>query len=589
MVGWNNIKIGKRLIISFIVITVLASIPGVVGLVLTNRMDGRYSEALVNDGFAQGDVGIFNTDLNKIAVLIRDICYKDDQSLLGEMGDTMISASNTLDVIKKTSQSPEEEQLLQTMDDNFSKYNEAQGRVINLVTQHRSSEAIKLYDSEANQYLQNCMDAADTLVDLKVTQGNEASLALSTRSNLAAAVIVVTILVILGLSIWLGVVTAHGIARPLVELEAAAKEMAGGNLKASIAYRSDSELGTLAESMRVMIERISYYMGEITGIAEEIAAGDIAVKEQAAFLGDFLPVQLALQRLVSSLNDTIGQINHSADQVASGSDQVASGAQALSQGATEQASSIQELAATINEISVQVQETAVNSKQAMDYTNDAGSAVLECNRQMQDMIAAMSDISGKSAEIGKIIKTIEDIAFQTNILALNAAVEAARAGAAGKGFAVVADEVRNLAGKSSEASKNTSDLIAGSVHAVERGKEIANGTAQSLLKVVDKAKYVTAIVDKITIAAGEQASAVAQVTQGIDQISSVVQTNSATAEESAAASEELSSQSQLLKSLVSHFKLHGQSHHFAGESVSQEPVNGYSASSCDFNSYDMKY
>ena len=218
---------------------------------------------------------------------------------------------------------------------------------------------------------------------------------------------------------------------------------------------------------------------------------------------------------------------------------------------------MEELAATINEINDQVKETAANAQQASEVVSQTGLEVENCDRQMQELNAAMNKISQKSGEIGKIIKTIEDIAFQTNILALNAAVEAARAGSAGKGFAVVADEVRNLASKSAEAAKNTTVLIEDSIRAVENGTKLTAGTAESLKKVVERTRVIKTAVGRISQATGDQASNLNQVTIGVDQISSVVQTNSATAEESAAASEELSGQSQMLKNLISQFKLKG--------------------------------
>lgn len=347
------------------------------------------------------------------------------------------------------------------------------------------------------------------------------------------------------------------ITRPIHELEVSAGKIVAGDFNIDIAYKSKDELGKLAEAFRDMTSILGDIISDASRLLREMADGnfDVRTKAEERYVGDFRSLLLSIRKLNRDLSVTLAQINSSADQVSSGANQVSYGAQALSQGSTEQAASVQELAATISSISQQVKETAENALEARNQSSSAGDRVEECNRQMKDMTMAMEEITRTSNEIGKIIKTIEDIAFQTNILALNAAVEASRAGNAGKGFAVVADEVRNLASKSAEASKDTSDLIESVMGAVTQGTKITNATAKSLMQVVDEVRAASGTVDKIANAAEVQADAVEQVSVGIDQISSVVQTNSSTAVESAAASEELSSQAEVLKNLVAKFML----------------------------------
>lgn len=359
------------------------------------------------------------------------------------------------------------------------------------------------------------------------------------------------------LLIFVTVIVLKRMLNPMQPVVLAAQSISQGNLDVSVASHTEDEIGALASSFGSMSDTLKKMVDDVSYLLGEMSDGNfnIRTKAEESYVGAFESFLLSIRKLNHTLSNTLSQINQSADQVASGSEQVSSGAQALSQGATEQASSIQELAATINEISTQIQQTSVNAAKAKQETALAGDDSQQCNLQMQEMISAINDISNSSNEIGKIIKTIEDIAFQTNILALNAAVEAARAGQAGKGFAVVADEVRNLASKSAEASKNTALLIENSIHAVEKGTSIASDTAKSLDTVVQRTQSISNLVDQIAVDASTQASAIAQVTAGVDQISSVIQTNSATAEESAAASEELSGQSQMLKDLVSKFKL----------------------------------
>ena len=375
-------------------------------------------------------------------------------------------------------------------------------------------------------------------------------------TNMSMIILSVITVIAIILAIIICAIVTRMIVYPVQQVEEAMQGLARGEMSQTLEYDSGDEFGSLVGSVKETCSVLENVVSDLSRLLDEMSSGNFDLfANDEHYRGDFEPLLAAIRKMNRSLSTTMRQINDASDQVASGADQVSSGAQALSQGATEQASSVEELAATINDISREVNNTAENAREASEKVMEAQTKLSTSNEQMQDMIAAMGEISQKSGDIGKIIKTIEDIAFQTNILALNAAVEAARAGEAGKGFAVVADEVRNLASKSAEAASNTTTLIEGTILAVENGTNIVDRTAAAISETVESTRSAVTYVDKISTAAVSQAEAVNQVTMGMDQISSVVQTNSATAQESAAASEERSSQSQLLKSLVAHFKL----------------------------------
>ena len=381
---------------------------------------------------------------------------------------------------------------------------------------------------------------------------------LDQETALSIKSVIVTMIIVLVLAAVTTFFVSNRIARPIQKITVAAQEIAAGKFDVTLSVKSKDEIGQLAEAFNQTLRRLTDYQGyidEISDALNSISTGDLTIELQREYSGSFKKLKVGMDNTLENLSSIMGHINTASDQVSAGSDQVAAGAQALSQGATEQASAVEELTATILGVSDDLNKSATNAHQAKQLSEEAGQQVVESNRQMQSLMVAMGEISKISHEINKIVKTIDDIAFQTNILALNAAVEAARAGAAGKGFAVVADEVRNLAGKSSESAKSTAQLIESTLSAIEEGEKLASTAAQSLHKVVEKARTVDAKVEEIASDIEKESVAVSQIATGIGQISAVVHTNSATAEESAAASEELAAQATFLKEQISKFKL----------------------------------
>lgn len=350
-------------------------------------------------------------------------------------------------------------------------------------------------------------------------------------------------------------VIRRSILTPVLEIMGAYEEISKGHMDTVIKYEGRDEIGRMAALIQKTNHMQKAIIADIIDKFTKISQGELRLKIDLDYPGDYVLIKEAIERTALTLNDTMHTINTAAEQVSIGSSQVSDGAQALAAGSTEQASSVEELSATVTQIAEQAEKNLDGVKDANKEVEVAGTSVNNGNQHMALLSAAMAEISSSSNQIANITKVIEDIAFQTNILALNAAIEAARAGSAGKGFAVVADEVRNLAAKSGEAARQTAELIQNSVDTVARGTKSTADTANSLQEVGASAMRVMEAMARIEKATKEQAEAIEMVKMGLGQVSSVVQTNAATAEENSATSEEMSAQAAALRMEVGKFKL----------------------------------
>lgn len=357
------------------------------------------------------------------------------------------------------------------------------------------------------------------------------------------------------LTIKTGKKVLESILVPLREVEAVAQELTDGNLHSTLDYRSDDEIGRLAHNMRKSIRILGSYVDDIGRAMKMFAEGNFDVQPEVEWKGDFVGILNSFMLFEESMAETIKGIQHVSDEVSGAADQVASSSNDLADGATNQAAVVEELTATVAGVSEQVGKNSQSAKQISGRVDELGTAILESNGKMRDMVDSMNEINGASKEIDKIIATINEIASQTNLLALNASIEAARAGEAGKGFAVVANQVNVLADQSAQAAKESATLIETSVKAVEKGMVIAGQTASHLQEVAENSQIITKEVTNIAETLETQTTEIQQINDGIEQINDVVQTNSATSEECAAASQEMSSEAENLREMIRKFKV----------------------------------
>lgn len=552
-------SIRHKLTIGFTTVLVVMITSSIISILALIKLNGDYRYAVENYGFAQGYVGQLGTEFGNMTASVRNLILEQDtneiNSIKSQLDQQVNNINQYLELVRGTCVTEEDIRLYNSIENVIDEFRSARQEVIDLAMQNKNSEAYTVLKDKTVPLANQIKLDINSLLQLNIDN-------CKITVNKAIAIKNLLLLIIISCSIAsiiIGVIISkrlsNSICVPLGKMMNIADSLSKGDLSSNVDYKSDDEIGKLAEAFDIMIVNLKNYIYEISNITNEVSNYNLNTHIETEFLGDFSKIKKSVNNIIDLFNKTFLSINNSAEQVARGSTQVSQFAQSLAEGTTDESSIIQELVATVNEISEKVAANAESAKKTDEISENTSEVVLLGNKQMNQVVAAMDDIQQSTNQIQTIVKAIEAISSQTNLLSLNAAIEAARAGEAGAGFAVVADEIGKLADESGNATKDTISLIEKCIEAAHRGADIVKQTSESLNLIVESTKDSKAAIKSIKVSSNRQAESLKQVVEGIEQVSTTMQSSSSISEEGAATAEELSQQAEVLKNLVGQFNL----------------------------------
>lgn len=555
----KNMTVAKKLKYCITMAIVLASCASIIGVFALIVVNSSYSSVLVSNGFSQGEIGIFSTYLNKEPAMVREMILLEDEAdikeAVEELDDIKGKTDAALDTMLQHCTTSEEMEFINTINETLPKYREIFSQVQDLAEKNQNQEALDLLLTQGKPTLKMLTDAVGGLINLNVEMGNSAKTRMGALALVVLAIMIAVIVISAIVASKISKSVANMLSVPLAHVRDASVELAKGNLNIDVESMYPDEIGEMTDSFREAANMIKTYIQELSRGLNEVARGNFDIAPEVEFKGDFKALDVAIETIITSLSETMGNIHDSSEQVSMGAYQMAESATSLAEGATNQAASVEELTASIQNIT----ETIIHSSEKAEESHQSAEQFMgeaeKSNDDIKQLKEAMGRINDTSKEIVNIITAIEDIASQTNLLSLNASIEAARAGEAGKGFAVVADQIGKLAADSASAAVDTKRLIENSIQEVEQGNEITARTTEVIRSLIEGIATLADSTEEISKLTVSQADAMRQMEAGVEQISEVIQNNSAAAQETSATSEELSAQTENLEQMVGRFAL----------------------------------